>query len=343
MKTRRAFVTLCLVAAAAACMVSVSPLAAVPADNGKAPVRVMTRNMDAGTDLNYFMAYDFGTAVSMTVSEVLASDIPGRAALLAAEISEFQPDLVALQEVTTWTIGGQTFDQLAFLMGELDRLHQHYRVAEIQELTSIDITLAEVGYTDHDAILVRTDTGKLEVLGTEKHLYETLLPFPLPDGGSIDIKHGWIAADIRVKDSRFKFVTTHLESGVPGLPQLQQPQFAQAAELMRRLLWVKTPIILAGDFNSDAEPTHYFPPDATWSYPLISLFYTDAWQLLHPTKPGYTWPLFPEDDSVYKRPIPLERIDLIFSRGLKVRAIDRTGMDSPYASDHAGVVADYIM
>src|ERR1035437_9956071 len=54
-----------------------------PADNPHA-ITVMTRNMDAGTDLNYILA---------------------RASRLADEIATHKPDLIALQEVTLWRTG----------------------------------------------------------------------------------------------------------------------------------------------------------------------------------------------------------------------------------------------
>jgi len=59
----------------------------VHADANKRELKVMTRNMDAGTDLNFFFITDPVTATTLTFNEVLASNIPARAALLANEIA----------------------------------------------------------------------------------------------------------------------------------------------------------------------------------------------------------------------------------------------------------------
>jgi endonuclease/exonuclease/phosphatase family metal-dependent hydrolase len=105
------------------------------------------------------------------------------------------------------------------------------------------------------------------------------------------------------------------------------------------------PIILAGDFNSAAEPSEYYPSDGTSSYGYIAANFLDAWDAIHPSDPGYTWPLFGEDYMSGYSVTPFERIDLIFSRGLKPLSVISTGTrpDSKgvYASDHVGVVADF--
>src|SRR5947208_4947370 len=77
----------------------------VHADADKRDVKVMTRNMDAGTDLQWFFVTDVVTATTLTFNEVLASNIPGRAALLADEIGSEMPDLIGLQEVALWEAG----------------------------------------------------------------------------------------------------------------------------------------------------------------------------------------------------------------------------------------------
>jgi endonuclease/exonuclease/phosphatase family metal-dependent hydrolase len=66
----------------------------------------------------------------------------------------------------------------------------------------------------------------------------------------------------------------------------------------------------------------------------------------HPADPGYTWPLFGQDQNSGPA-TPNERIDLIFAGGplqlwmgqtpAVVSAV-RTGATPPYASDHAGLV-----
>lgn len=62
-------------------------------------VTVMTRNMDAGTDLNYILGAtdqaSFALGMAATLAEVKASGIPERAARLADEIAAHRPDLIA--------------------------------------------------------------------------------------------------------------------------------------------------------------------------------------------------------------------------------------------------------
>jgi hypothetical protein len=71
--------------------------------------------------------------------------------------------------------------------------------------------------------------------------------------------------------------------------------------------------------------------------------YVDAWHELFPSNPGYTWPLLAEGLPPGQEVIPIERIDLIFSKGPEAIWMARTGMepgmDGLYTSDHVGVVA----
>ena len=360
---RRKFLGAAFLATALACLLCSGFTAGAKAESEKLTVRVMTRNMDAGTDLLYVASATteegFAQAVLATVNEVAASNIPGRAALLAAEVMATQPDLIALQEVTTWRIPSETgtvvLDQLELLQAALEAAGLHYRVAVKQQLTDIPVVIPEVSlnvrFTDHDVILVRSDLppGQLDVIGTETHLYDLLLPFPVP-GGSIPVLRGWIAVDAKIRGARFKFVTTHLESAVLGqpLPQAAYYQLAQVIELLTALQETELPVILAGDFNSDAENSGT-GPDQTGTAALISSQgYTDAWRAVHlnPADHGFTWPLFLEDPPLYDGlPLLCERIDLIFSAGPSPLSVERTGLEpglgGVYASDHAGVVATF--
>ncbi len=330
----------------------------------KLTVRVMTRNMDAGTDLNYIAGAtdeaSFAAAVYQTYAEVLlAGGIPERAAQLAEEIVIAQPDMVALQEATIWhlegPLGNAEFDQLELLQAALSAVGAHYRVAVVQQLTDIPVIIPPLNlnlrFTDRDAILVRSDVppGHLDVIDTEKHLYENLLPFLTP-AGEIPIYRGWIAADVKIRGARFKFVNTHLETPIPG--ENFEPtaflQLLQAMELVGGLNETELPVILAGDFNSDAEAAG-IGPDQTLSAAFISgMGYTDAWHAIYPDEHGFTWPLFLEDQQPPNFVIPstpVERIDLIFSRGPELLSVEQTGMvpgsSGYFASDHVGVMADF--
>ena len=346
MKIRTKFSSLGLIAVVTF-LLCISFVSTASAESDKLTVRVMTRNVDAGTDFIYFMTEDIEDALYDTIQEVLFSNIPQRAALLAAEIAETKPDLVALQEVTTWRFGSESefieVNQLDWLMAALEAAGQHYRVAVVQTLAEIEVPNV-ASFSDHDAILVRTDLppGHLAVLGTEKHMYESIMLFPFP-GDDIPLLRGWIGADIKIRGARFKFVNTHLES-FNDPETYYSPQFDQAEQLVADLQDTSLPIILAGDFNSAAPPARY-PLDATPSYDHIAKNgFTDAWSLLHPGDLGFTWPLFGEDSPYGYSAGLIERIDLIFSKGPEASWIENTGSvstDGLYASDHVGVVADF--
>ena len=89
------------------------------------------------------------------------------------------------------------------------------------------------------------------------------------------------------------------------------------------------------DFNSNAEAG----PEQTASVGLIlAAGFSDVWRLFNSVGTGFTWPLYFEDIASGPA-VPYERIDLIFTRGVRALKVDETGTDAPFASDHAGVVA----
>jgi endonuclease/exonuclease/phosphatase family metal-dependent hydrolase len=97
--------------------------------------------------------------------------------------------------------------------------------------------------------------------------------------------------------------------------------------------------VLAGDFNSNAEVG---PEYTGTAQEIVRAGFTDAWEAAHPRNPGYTWPLFGEDQNSGPT-TPNERIDLVFVAGTlpgqtpTVLSAVRTGAAPPFASDHAGV------
>ena len=339
MRIRKALVA---VAVFAMCFILMSPLLA---ENHSNTAKVLTRNMYPGADLAVFATVgdegSFMAAVLATIDDINASDIPERAAGIAAEIAKTKPDLVALQEATTWTIRGDSgtvvINQLDLLMKALKASGQHYKIALVQNLTDIDMGV--MAYADHDVILVRSDLprSQLNILGSESHIYDSLLSFDVL-GQEVSILRGWMAVDVSVCGSKFRFVNTHLESPF-GDDYTKGVQVSQADQLMEDLSETNLPIILAGDFNSDAENTHFYYPDVTDSYShIVASGFEDAWDELRPRSRGYTWPLMLDNAPT----APIERIDLIFSSGPKAISIIMTGLDpldGLHASDHAGVLA----
>ena len=328
---------------------------ALPWGSNEAVVKIMTQNMDAGTDLGFVVALGAPDGVDLTLEEIQASQIPERADLIAAQIAAERPDMVALQEVTLWRIGPTPetatqilYDQLELLLSALARRGTAYEVVAVNRLTDLALpgSNGALRYTDRDALLVRSDLRPpaFHISNTHTHIYEAALDF-----GGLLVVQGWISADVHMGNSRFRLVVTHLESPVPGVPEATEVQVAQTNELIQSLRNLTIPVVVCGDFNSDANFGN--GPDATPSVALIEAAgYADTWKIANPGDPGYTWPLFLEDQAppdFFIPFAPFERIDLFFSRGMGVisakQVLAPAPADSlpPYGSDHAGVIATF--
>ena len=166
------------------------------------------------------------------------------------------------------------------------------------------------------------------------------------------MKAGWISADVHVGNKQFRFVTTHLETPIEGVPAATDVQVAQAEELIHELRNVTIPVVICGDFNSDALHGGFI--DSTPTVGLIEAAgYTEVWPATHAAgDKGLTWPYYLEDQfpapPFFAESKPFERIDLFFSKGLEVTGSDlvfthmpRLHGIPPYASDHAGVIATF--
>src|SRR6267154_994164 len=112
---------------------------------GKGGLRVMTYNVDEGTDfLEVQSATNFNEfliAVGQTITQVRATNPPVRMQAVAKQIIAAQPELVSLQEVDQWFSGpfnpltGQCspttleFDMLQELVDALKAQGAHYEIA----------------------------------------------------------------------------------------------------------------------------------------------------------------------------------------------------------------------
>jgi endonuclease/exonuclease/phosphatase family metal-dependent hydrolase len=318
-------------------------------------VKVMTRNVDEGTDLDFILAAaaegtfdDLLASVAQTYREVVDSKIPERAAAIAREIGDEQPDFVGLQEVSIWRTGPLfdpkparkvEFDPLKSLLAELERLGQHYEPVAI--VTDFDFELpsalgVDIRRTDRDVLLVRQGAGVM-VSNVQAHNFDTKLPIDSPLLGQIEVPAGWISADVRIRGEQFRVVTTHLDN------LSAEVRLGQAFELSQGPLNTVLPVVLMGDFNSDAESSD---PDQNGAYLLLlSGGLTDAWAAAHPGVQGFTWPLHDEDPFT-PNSTPSQRIDLVLFRGLEqVLSAELIGNElsdlTPsglWPSDHAGLV-----
>ena len=331
---------------------------AAAADRADA-VTILTQNMDAGTDQTYIIGAALQNAstagaVDLTAQELLqASNIPQRTQALAVRIAATKPDLVALQEVTRWEIDLtppaapvvlDQLDQLLFALGSLGTAYRVVALNNVNDLTLPGNQVAAVRFTDRNALLVRSDLGPpaLHFSNVHTHLFDTVFNF-----AGLPISAGWISADVHTANRHFRLITTHLTSPIPGVKEATGAQVGQAKELLQALRNTQIPVVLCGDFNSDANGGQFV--DATPTAALISTSgYPEVWPQTHTAaEPGLTWPyyaedLFPPPPFVGPAP-PLERIDLFFEKGMQVvgseLVLAPTGTEPPDASDHAGVIA----
>ncbi len=339
----------------------------------RANVKIMTQNMDDGTDQTYVIAALTGqlplpvpSAVDLTFLELQASNFEGRARLLAREIAERKPEIVALQEAALWRFqpagGGEVvlYDNIDLLRSALKALEVPYRVVAVNLLSDLALPGDQIGgalrFTDRNAVLVRSDLRRptFYLSNVRSQTFDAAFPF-----AGLTITAGYISADVHIGDERFRFVTTHLESPIQGIPEATDVQIAQAKELIDDLSNTRMPVVICGDFNSDAN--HGGGVEDT---PAVDLFpaagYMETWPATHRRGDlGFTWPLFLEDQfphgglppPFFAHSRPFERIDLFFSRGMDVVGSELVLAPArgalkpsfpeapPFGSDHAGVIA----
>jgi hypothetical protein len=318
---------------------------------GGPPVTVMTRNLYLGSELGgLFTAtgeMELVAAASEVWANVLASDFPARADVLAAEVAAHRPLLIGLQEVSLFTAvgagGSISIDFLDILLGALADAGLHYEAVAISEafegtLPAIDPTLGFVMATliDRDVILVRSDVppAQLTVLDEQAGLFDAALELPVL-GAPLRIDRGWGYVDVRVRNREFRFVNSHFEAFDPG----EFIRVQQAQELLAGPLDTDLPVVLLGDFNSNAEAG-----GLAYGILIDQGGFEDAWSTANPGDPGLTCC---HDADLRNEEVELRsRIDLILVRdGVRVRDMERVGIDPAmrtpdglWPSDHAGVV-----
>lgn len=316
-------------------------------------VTVMTRNLYVGVDL-------FRIAAAQTPLEVAAvaaamwrtaqeTDFPSRAELIAEEIDEANPDLVALEEAYLFRTGPGTtcdpsvpdapatqvaYDFLALLEDALARRGLHYdRVVTSElfdgQLCAYDGTAPplDVRITDRDAILVHRS---LRTASPRSGVFAARAGLPA-GGGLIPVPRGWSAVNAKARGTWFQFAMTHLET--EAAPAVQE---AQAAELAGVVAGGISPVILAGDFNAGPELA-----GVTTTYAdLLGAGFRDPWTRLNRRDPGPTCCF----DELLRTGSLTQRVDLTLSRGhVEPKASWRTGLEDltrtgMHPSDHAGVV-----
>ncbi len=338
--------------------------AATPQD-----ITVMTRNLYLGADLAPVMSattqQDFLAAIQLTIERIAATNFPQRAQVLAAEIVEKKPHLVALQEVYDFTLDGGNGplpfrDYLTDLKDALAAQGADYKVAAVVTDSNLLIPVGGnvIGVTDRDVILARSDVStnivNLDLACSRPSsdgcnyltVASTLTPI-----GPVSLERGFVAVDVLSGTSPVRFVNTHLEEREIG-PPLVPPLLIQAAQAHELISILNSfpnphglPIIVAGDFNSspqDLSPGYGITPPYIQ---FIGAGYWDTWKLRPGKPPGFT--CCQAENLLNIESTLNERVDLTFINMLPVGTVkaNDTGNEEKdktpsglWPSDHAGVV-----
>ena len=328
---------------------------ASPADADSEPLTVMTYNVYLGGDAGAVLSaprQEVPSRVSALYRELGASAVPGRLAAIAGSIAGRQPHLVALQEMTLIRrqtpgdmLTGQVapnaeavaLDFQAVLMAAMEAAGMDYEIAATVQNTDVEMPMPveggsfdDVRMTTFDAILVRRD---VEVSRVEAANYEAMLTSPL----GFSVRRGYVALDARVSGRTWRFVNTHLEAYSNEVRQ------AQARELLAALEGETFPLIVSGDFNSDAGAPRGDPSRAVYDL-LTSQGYEDAWR-----DGAGTGATCCQASGLRNAESGLSvRIDHIFTRNVDGSSVIAAGTvgDRPserlasglWPSDHAGVI-----
>ena len=281
--------TAAVVAAAALVLAGGSAAAAKdnPSNGSSVVVSVQTYNMYFGANLTPLFAPGANPIEAATAiwAEMQASRIPERARAVAELIAEEAPDLVGLQEVSTWRSAPASFtppqsftptgpfvtdyDALALLMADLAERGTPYEmvvantnfsnepgpgsVGPLPVVTGLGPTFRLATFTDRDVILVKRSSlsgGRIEAFDPEdvqSHTYQAKLTV-LVSGNVVSVPRGWSSADVTVRGRTFTFFNTHFEAyGYGGLQdQIRNPQAEELAGVIES--WPH-PVVLVGDVN----------------------------------------------------------------------------------------------
>jgi len=344
----------------AAALAATLTLACGDSREGRSPQKVVvfTHNLYLGTDFTALLtAQDPAAVPPLTATlwaNVQASNYPERAKVLAAQIVEGAPDLVALQEVSLYrkqepsdfvpgaapNASEVVLDFLATLMAEIEARGGHYVVAGSAENADVEVPVAgdsgavafDLRLTDRDVILARTGVTTTELV---KNVFPTGLTLTAAGAVPLSLIRSTSHLTATVGTATLTFGNTHLE--VQSIGPIHQ---AQAQELTDIYAGVTGPLIVAGDFNTE-------PVDA--EYKVLTGALTDAW-VQAGTGDGFT--CCQADDLRNPTSAATQRIDhVLFRGGPHVDAIGVVGSDPAtgrtpgglWPSDHFAVRAAFTL
>jgi endonuclease/exonuclease/phosphatase family metal-dependent hydrolase len=323
----------------------------------RSEVTVMTQNLYFGAELTpIFRAASLPAmvdAVAQAWAQAQASMIDERAECIAGIIAEAEPDLLALQEAAQWSVGNASalvikYDFLALILEGLYRRNAFYVPLAIgrnfDRIAPTGNSGECVRIIDRDAILLRIDDGARQVRpwNSEQGTFAARMAVTSPVIGSLEVPRGWLSVDVRVAGRDFRLINTHLESYSAKI------QMAQVMVLLNGPAQTNLSVILAGDFNSNANQAASDRPSgdhaAIYDH-LIASGMADAWVSVNPGNAGNT--CCQHADLRNTEPSLAERIDLILTRGgitpiaakLVAQGPDARTAAGLWPSDHAGIVA----
>jgi endonuclease/exonuclease/phosphatase family metal-dependent hydrolase len=358
----RAYIVLAALCLAA----TIVPSAPVVAHPLRAPtLRLVSYNVYYGGRLeDLFLATtqeELFQRVGAVWSQVLGTDLPGRAARIADEIASVSPHVVGLQETPLWRTqfpgdgpaseaSTVRFDFLALVLDALAARGQHYAAVASNEnldaeLPRFDPTsptgIEDIRLTDRDVILARTDlpATTFSVANALGGSFEHLLTIPAGVLAGGVVPRGWTSIDVTLSGRTVRVINTHLERVSPA------DQVAQAQELLAGPANTTLPVVLIGDLNSAAGSGGVPGESDTSTYDDLSAAgFDDAWLDRWRFLPGFTCC---QDASLTSATALSERIDVVLLRGrlrtllvwrLGERERDRTATGF-WPSDHAGLSA----
>ena len=345
-----------------------------PVSSGDGDLRVMTYNVDEGTDFLEVQqartTSEFLIAVGQTITQLRATQPRMRMKAIARQIIDAAPTLVSLQEMDQWSSGPFDpvtsscgpmtieFDMVQDLLDALAAQGAHYSIAIRQQqfaIPPIPGLIPSSGFlcasvVNNVVLLARTDLkpARFQWSNPQSGTYQATLFFPTPLG-TLPLPRAWVSVDATFHGKAFRFIGTHLESADPGLRRLQ------GVELRVGPGSTPLPVIVAMDSNAQAEP---LPLDPTY-VDFIGAGFQDAWVERDQTAAGDhdTWAERAHSATGFTccqaqllnnvESHLLQRIDLILTKGpIKVPRVSLFGADSPsktstglWPSDHAGVAA----
>ncbi|MEL6616850.1 MAG: endonuclease/exonuclease/phosphatase family protein [Bacteroidota bacterium] len=325
-------------------------------DGPTGSIVAMSLNLYLGADIFVLTQEPNPNLVPVRVAEVygaaLASDFTARAESIADAIQAEDPDLIGLQEVTTYAtqtpsdyVTGTTepnatnvtVDFLDILLDALAARGLDYRVASTSNNADVEFpattdgqSFFDVRYRDADVILARSD---VQTSGAVENSFNALVTVPV---GGVDqtFVRGYQHVTATIDDFTFTFVNTHLEVGGDAAPI----QFLQATQLKGVIDRLDGPVAFTGDINSAADGS------TTDSYAKIIEALTD------PLAGGGEPTCCQDSDLLNATSDHTTRIDFVMHRDFEGATDTRAILDTPdtrvttaggtrWATDHAGVVS----